>query len=45
MQDELAIAVHRERGCVVAAVTGEIDISTVGGLRIAYSSWPRANRR
>jgi anti-sigma B factor antagonist len=33
MQDELAIAVHRERGCVIAAVTGEIDISTVGGLR------------
>jgi anti-sigma B factor antagonist len=33
MEDALAIAVHSERGCVIAAVTGEIDISTVGGLR------------
>ena len=33
MKDVLAIAVRSERGCVIAAVTGEIDISTVGGLR------------
>jgi anti-sigma B factor antagonist len=31
--DALDIAVRSERGCVIAAVTGEIDISTVGGLR------------
>src|SRR5690348_11178566 len=29
----LDIAVRSERGCVIAAVTGEIDISTVGRLR------------
>jgi anti-sigma B factor antagonist len=33
MKDSLAIAVRSERGCVIASVTGEIDISTVGGLR------------
>ena len=33
MGDALAITVRRERGCVVATVAGEIDISTVGGLR------------
>jgi anti-sigma B factor antagonist len=33
MEDALAIAVRSERGCVIAAVTGEIDIATVGELR------------
>jgi anti-sigma B factor antagonist len=33
MEVALDIAVHSERGCVIATVTGEIDISTVGGLR------------
>lgn len=33
MQDGLDVAVRSERGCVIAEVTGEIDISTVGGLR------------
>ena len=33
MEVALDIAVRSERGCVIAAVTGEIDISTVGGLR------------
>jgi len=33
MQDGLDVAVRSERGCVIAAVTGELDISTVGGLR------------
>ena len=33
MEVALDIAVRSERGCVIATVTGEIDISTVGGLR------------
>ena len=33
MEVALDIAVRSERGCVIAAITGEIDISTVGGLR------------
>ena len=33
MNEALAITVRRERGCVIVAVTGEIDISTVAGLR------------
>lgn len=33
MDGALAIEVRRERGCVVVAVSGEIDITTVAGLR------------
>ena len=33
MDGELAIAVRRERGVVIVAVTGDIDISTVPPLR------------
>ena len=33
MGDALDITVRRERGVVIAAVTGEIDISTVAPLR------------
>ena len=33
MEVALDIAVRSERGCVIATVTGEIDISTVGELR------------
>lgn len=33
MEVALDIAVRSERGCVIAAITGEIDISTVGRLR------------
>ena len=33
MEVALDIAVRSERGCVIAVVTGEIDISTVGELR------------
>ena len=33
MGDALTITVRSERGVVIAAVTGEIDISTAGGLR------------
>jgi len=33
MDGELAITVRRERGVVIAAVTGDIDISTVTRLR------------
>jgi anti-sigma B factor antagonist len=33
MDAGLTIAVRRERGCSIVAVTGEIDISTVAGLR------------
>jgi anti-sigma B factor antagonist len=33
MGDALTIAVRRERGVVIAAVTGDIDISTVTRLR------------
>ncbi|HEY2263343.1 MAG TPA: STAS domain-containing protein [Streptosporangiaceae bacterium] len=33
MDGELAITVRRERGAVIAAVTGDIDISTVTRLR------------
>ncbi len=33
MGDELSVTVRRERGVVIAEVTGDIDVSTVGGLR------------
>jgi anti-anti-sigma factor len=33
MVDALDITVRDERGCVIVAVAGEIDISTVAGLR------------
>jgi anti-sigma B factor antagonist len=33
MGDELPIAVRREDGVVIAEVTGDVDISTVSGLR------------
>jgi anti-sigma B factor antagonist len=33
MGAELSFAVRRERGVVIAEVTGDLDISTVGGLR------------
>lgn len=33
MSDALDIAVRHERGVVIAAVTGDIDVSTVSGLR------------
>jgi anti-sigma B factor antagonist len=33
MGDELSVTVRRERGVVIAAVTGDIDLSTVAGLR------------
>jgi anti-sigma B factor antagonist len=33
MEGELAIAIRHERGVVIVAVTGDIDISTVTGLR------------
>jgi anti-sigma B factor antagonist len=33
MGDELFVTVRRERGVVIAAVTGDIDLSTVAGLR------------
>jgi riboflavin biosynthesis pyrimidine reductase len=33
MDGELAITVRRERGVVIVAVTGEVDISTVTRLR------------
>ena len=33
MGDELSVAVRRERGVVIAEVTGDIDMSTVPGLR------------
>ena len=33
MDAGLNIAVRRERGCAIVAVTGEVDISTVAGLR------------
>jgi anti-sigma B factor antagonist len=33
MVDELSVKVRRERGVVIADVTGDIDVSTVGGLR------------
>ena len=33
MEAELAITVRRERCVVIAAVTGDIDISTATGLR------------
>ena len=33
MGEALTVTVHRERGVVIAAVTGEIDISTVTQLR------------
>ena len=35
MSGALDITVRHERGAVIAAVTGDIDISTVGGLREA----------
>ena len=33
MADELSVSVRRERGVAIAAVTGDIDMSTVGELR------------
>ncbi|HEY7262821.1 MAG TPA: STAS domain-containing protein [Trebonia sp.] len=33
MGDELSFTVRRERGVVIAEVTGDIDMSTVSGLR------------
>jgi anti-sigma B factor antagonist len=33
MGDEPSVTVRRERGVVIAAVTGDIDMSTVAGLR------------
>jgi anti-sigma B factor antagonist len=33
MGDELSVTVRRERGVVIAGVTGDIDMSTVAGLR------------
>ena len=33
MGDELSVTVRSERGVVIAAVTGDIDLSTVAGLR------------
>jgi anti-sigma B factor antagonist len=33
MAGELSVTVRRERGVVIAEVTGDIDISTVSGLR------------
>jgi anti-anti-sigma factor len=33
MGDELSVTVRRERGVVIAEVTGDIDVSTVSGLR------------
>jgi anti-anti-sigma factor len=33
MGDELSVTVRRERGAVIAEVTGDIDMSTVPGLR------------
>ena len=33
MGDELSVTVRRERGVVIAAVTGDIELSTVAGLR------------
>jgi anti-anti-sigma factor len=33
MGNELSVTVRRERGVVIAAVTGDIDMSTVAGLR------------
>jgi anti-sigma B factor antagonist len=33
MADELSVTDRRERGAVIAEVTGDIDLSTVSGLR------------
>jgi anti-anti-sigma factor len=33
MGDELPVTIRRERGVVIAEVTGDIDMSTVAGLR------------
>jgi anti-sigma B factor antagonist len=33
MGDELSLTVRRERGVVIAEITGDIDMSTVAGLR------------
>ena len=33
MGEELSVTIRRERGAVIAAVTGDIDMSTVAGLR------------
>jgi anti-sigma B factor antagonist len=33
MGDELSVTVRRERGVVIAEVTGDIDVTTVSGLR------------
>ncbi len=45
MGDALTVTVRSEHGVVIAAVTGEIDISTVAPLRDACSSWRTAGRR
>ena len=42
MGDALTITVRSERGVVIAAVIGEIDISTVPSCGSACSSWPTA---
>lgn len=39
MGDALDITVRRERGAVIAAVTGDVDISTLPGCGSACSSW------
>jgi anti-anti-sigma factor len=33
MSEELSVAVRREDGVVIAAITGDIDLTGVGGLR------------
>lgn len=33
MSDALSVTIRRERGAVIAGVTGDIDVSTVAGLR------------
>ena len=33
MSDELSVTVRRERGVVIAEVTGDIDVTNVAGLR------------
>jgi anti-sigma B factor antagonist len=38
MEGELAITIRRERGVVIAAVTGDMDLSTVGPLRERLSA-------
>ena len=45
MDGELAIAVRRERGVVIVAVSGDIDIFTVTVCGNAYPGWRTAGRR